>query len=192
MNIPSCKAFKFIRKLWQVLLLQCMTIFCHAFLRLKGGKALYTLPAITHHIISSSVNTNINLVGGIEGSETITEYLPPEVTWEIYVGSIVAILPIVWASYEFYQRIRVQRECLICKGSGLIYATKLGAPLKRARKCWNCGGFLPWINWKYFFFSTFFDAGNGGILQRPAKDYELNNEKIKQELSSTEKEASGD
>ena len=30
-----------------------------------------------------------------------------------------------------------------------------------------------------FFFSTFFDVGNGGVLQRPAANYKEINEKIK-------------
>jgi len=46
---------------------------------------------------------------------------------------------------------------------------------------WSCGGFIPWLGWKMFFFSTFFDIGNGGPLQRPAKDYDAINKKILEE-----------
>jgi hypothetical protein len=106
-------------------------------------------------------------------------FIPPEVGTEIYLGSIIAIIPIIWASFEFASRIRVQQECLVCKGSGLVYVTKQGNPLTRARKCWSCGGFLPWLGWKMFFLSTFTDVGNGGVLQRPSKDYNETNEKIK-------------
>lgn len=108
-------------------------------------------------------------------------YVPPEVGPEIYAGSIIAVLPIIWATVEFTSRIRTQRNCLACNGSGLVYVTKQGTPLTRPRKCWSCGGFIPWLGWKMFFLSTFFDVGNGGVLQRPSKDYEENNERIRRE-----------
>ena len=66
-------------------------------------------------------------------------FTPPEVGWEIWSGSIIALLPIIWASFEFYSRIKVQQECLVCSGSGLVQITKSGTPLTRARKCWSCG-----------------------------------------------------
>ena len=115
-------------------------------------------------------------------------YVPPEVGVEIYIGSIIAVLPIVWGAIEFYKRIETQRECLLCTGSGLVYVTKSGSKLTRPRKCWSCGGFIPWLGWKMFFFSTFFDIGNGGALQRPAKDYDEINKKIKEELKKGSKE----
>ena len=106
-------------------------------------------------------------------------YIPPEVGPEIYIGSVVAVLPIVWGAVEFYKRIKTQQECLLCTGSGLVYRTPGGTKLTRPRKCWSCGGFIPWLGWKMFFFSTFFDVGNGGVLQRPSANYEEINEKIK-------------
>ena len=109
------------------------------------------------------------------GTTTEYVYVPPEVGAEIYVGSIVALVPIVWATYEFTNRIRIQQECLVCSGSGLVSFTKSGTKLKRQRKCQNCGGFLPWLGWKAFWFSTFTDIGNGGVLQQPSKDYEATN-----------------
>jgi len=63
--------------------------------------------------------------------------------------------------------------------SGLTDTNKLGAKLTKLRKCWNCGGFLPWLGWKMFFLSSFFDVGNGGVLQRPATDYKEVNKNIK-------------
>lgn len=48
-------------------------------------------------------------------NSALDSYTPPEVGWEIWTGSIVAILPIVWASYEFYKRIATQQQCLVCK-----------------------------------------------------------------------------
>ncbi|KAJ1429673.1 hypothetical protein B484DRAFT_396256 [Ochromonadaceae sp. CCMP2298] len=107
-------------------------------------------------------------------------FVPPEVGAEIWVGSIVALVPIVWASYEFYNRIATQQRCLACSGSGLVSVTRQGNPLSRPRKCFSCGGFLPWLGWKMFFLSTM-APGNGGALQRPAKDYEEINERIRQE-----------
>ena len=95
---------------------------------------------------------------------------------DIWIGSIVAVIPIVWASFEFWSRIRTQQECAVCKGSGLVYATKSGNQLTRPRKCWNCGGFLPWLGWKRFFLTSLFDVGNGGALRRPDPNYQQNNQ----------------
>merc|ERR1711871_149312 len=106
-------------------------------------------------------------------------YVAPEVGPEIYIGSLIAVLPIFWGAIEFYKRIKTQRECLLCTGSGLVYVTPSGNKLTRPRKCYSCGGFIPWLGWKMFFFSTFFDVGNGGVLQRPAANYKEINEKIK-------------
>ena len=72
-------------------------------------------------------------------------FLPPEVGPEIYAGSIIAVIPFIWASIKFYGRIRIQQECLVCKGSGLVSFTKGGTSLKNPRKCWSCGGILPWL-----------------------------------------------
>ena len=98
---------------------------------------------------------------------------------EIWVGSIVAVIPIIWASFAFADRIQTQQACLVCKGSGLVYATKAGTELKRARKCYNCGGFLPWLGWKYFWLSNF-APGNGGALRQPSPDYEKNNQRVRE------------
>ena len=102
-------------------------------------------------------------------------FVPPEVGPEIYVGSIIALVPIVWATISFTDRIRIQQKCAICRGSGLVSFTKNGTELKRQRKCYNCGGFLPWLGWKAFWFSTFTDIGNGGTLQQPNPNYDANN-----------------
>lgn len=120
-------------------------------------------------------------VGWVQPATDAANYVfvAPEVSQEIWIGTIIATLPFIWATKTFGTRIVVQRECLVCKGSGLVYVTKKGNTLTRARKCWSCGGFLPWLGWKMFFFSSFFDIGNGGPLQRPAKDYELTNERIR-------------
>jgi len=111
-------------------------------------------------------------------------FIPPVVGPEIYLGSIIALVPIVWATIEFMSRIRVQQECLVCKGTGLVSITKSGSQLARPRKCWNCGGFLPWLGWNYFFFSSFTDPGNGGVLLRPSKDYEEVQDRMKSDPSS--------
>jgi len=93
---------------------------------------------------------------------------------EIWVGSVVALVPIVWASYEFASRVRTQQRCKVCGGSGLCKSTKTGATLSKLRKCYNCGGFLPWLGWRRFFLGTF-DVGNGGVLLRPSTEYDANN-----------------
>lgn len=52
--------------------------------------------------------------------------------------------------------------------------SRTGKKLGRSVKCYACGGFLPWENWGRFWQSNM-DVGNGGVLQRPAPDYdELN------------------
>lgn len=113
--------------------------------------------------------------------------------------------------------------CGVCQGSGLVYESRSGRPLEVPRKCFACGGFLPWMvracvracvsvwlrvclgehaccplmdiyallptaificgcpppsihptnkqGWRRFWLSNL-DIGNGGILQRPAPDYE--------------------
>ena len=73
-----------------------------------------------------------------------SNFIPPEVGPEIWIGTIVSFIPILWATYEFSSRVKVQRECLLCKGSGLVYSTRSGGKLTRPRKCWSCGGFIPW------------------------------------------------
>jgi len=109
------------------------------------------------------------------------EFIPPEVGADIYIGSIVALIPIIWATYEFTNRIRIQQECLVCAGSGLTSVTRSGGSLTKPRKCWSCGGFLPWLGWKMFFLSGLVDPGNGGVLLRPAKDYNETQERLKKE-----------
>jgi len=106
-------------------------------------------------------------------------YTPPEVGPEIWAGSVIAVLPFIWASYKFLNRIRIQKECLVCKGSGLVKVSQSGIALSRLRKCWSCGGILPWLGWKMFWFSTLFDVGNGGVLLQPADNYEETQERIR-------------
>jgi hypothetical protein len=108
------------------------------------------------------------------------EFIPPEVGADIWVGSVIATLPFIYATVIFKGRIDFQRNCLVCTGSGLVYATKTGTPLKNPRKCWSCGGLLPWLGWKYFWLSNL-DIGNGGVLLQPDKDYAKTNERIRKE-----------
>ena len=58
-------------------------------------------------------------------------------------GALLAMVPIVIASMDFGTRIKLQRECEACNGTGLVQS-KSG----RKRKCRECGGFLPWESWK--------------------------------------------
>lgn len=37
-------------------------------------------------------------------SDDISNYVPPEVGTDIYVGAFVSMIPIVWATYEFTSR----------------------------------------------------------------------------------------
>lgn len=153
-----------------------------ATLRLLQLLAFCAVSAGLPMLLSRSMRSQMRRSLGIQESspsQALLENVTPTTTdfdafipgAEIWVGSIVALVPIVWATIEFTSRIRVQQACLVCSGSGLVYVTKSGNALSRARKCWNCGGFLPWLGWRRFFLSTF-DVGNGGVLQRPAADYD--------------------
>ena len=92
------------------------------------------------------------------------EYVPPEVGPEIYVGSVVALLPIIWATVEFTNRIRIQQQCLVCQGWVLYLSLKMGLNLKGSANA-TIVEVLPWLGWKVFFLSTFTDVGNGGVLR---------------------------
>ncbi|ONK64441.1 uncharacterized protein A4U43_C07F25960 [Asparagus officinalis] len=70
---------------------------------------------------------------------------PVEISWQIAVGSIAGITPFIVAGIEFSKRIRAQRKCEICRGSGLVQDDDVYI------RCPNCGGFLPWQTWKRFF-----------------------------------------
>eukprot|EP01038_Epipyxis_sp_PR26KG_P009062 gene9062-12222_t len=133
-------------------------------------------------MLDSSTTTDLSDPTFMLNSADSSVYVPPEVGIEIWVGSIAALIPIIWATYEFTSRIRVQQQCLVCNGSGLVNITKSGVKLSRLRKCWSCGGFIPWLGWKMFFFSSFLDVGNGGVLQRPSPDYQKANELIAKKL----------
>lgn len=52
----------------------------------------------------------------------------------------------------------IQRRCPECQGRGLVQRGKY------LRKCQACGGMLPWMGWKYFWFGN---PGNGGPLLQP-------------------------
>mmetsp|Transcript_3948 Transcript_3948/g.4448 ORF Transcript_3948/g.4448 Transcript_3948/m.4448 type:complete len:288 (+) Transcript_3948:167-1030(+) len=85
---------------------------------------------------------------------------PVEVTWEIWFGFFAGVSPFAVATWEFGKRILIQRQCELCKGSGLIVRGKKG----RKYKCTACGGFLPWESWERFLES---EPGNGGVLRQP-------------------------
>lgn len=88
-------------------------------------------------------------------------YVPDEIPeWQLWAGFIGGVSPFVIAAWEFGKRIVIQRQCEVCKGSGLIQRGKLN----RLYKCNACGGFLPWQSWDRFFESS---PGNGGVLQYP-------------------------
>jgi hypothetical protein len=78
--------------------------------------------------------------------------------WQLWFGLWIGLSPFVIAAYEFGKRILIQRQCELCKGSGLIQKGRY------ARKCTSCGGFLPWQSWGQFFKS---EAGNGGVVRVP-------------------------
>jgi len=46
-----------------------------------------------------------------------------------------------WLTLLSGKRILIQKQCLLCNGSGLIERGRY------KRKCTSCGGFLPWESW---------------------------------------------
>jgi hypothetical protein len=92
---------------------------------------------IRKHLIIKNSNINGDEYQYIPPPLTLPSdyvFIKPDVGPEIWIGSIVALIPIIWATFEFTSRIRTQQECLVCKGSGLVYVTKQGTSLTRARK----------------------------------------------------------
>ena len=171
-------------------------IFCLVFLlccRVELIRSLRPISSRRVQKISRNAYENMNLEGWTPPSDLSTyEFIPPEVGPEIYAGSAIALIPIIWATYEFTNRIRIQQECLICTGSGLVYKTKSGNALSKARKCWNCGGFLPWLGWKMFFLSGLVDPGNGGVLLRPSEDYDLTQERERLKAESSKSDVNNE
>ncbi|CAN0125719.1 unnamed protein product, partial [Ectocarpus sp. 12 AP-2014] len=104
-------------------------------------------------------------------------YVPGDVADfdKIVIGSAACLAAYAWAAYEFGKRIVTQRACEVCKGSGLVSTSRSGKQLRQPKKCYACGGFLPWESWGKFW-KTNMDVGNGGVLQRPARDYDELNE----------------
>ncbi|KAL4420004.1 hypothetical protein ABPG75_007102 [Micractinium tetrahymenae] len=84
---------------------------------------------------------------------------PVEVGWEIWVGFVAGVVPFIIATVEFSKRIIIQRRCPCCKSSGLVQRGRY------LRKCPECGGLLPWLGWKQFFFSTATPCNGGPLLQ---------------------------
>ncbi|CAM9266377.1 unnamed protein product [Choristocarpus tenellus] len=103
---------------------------------------------------------------------------------QIVVGSGACVLAYAWAAYEFGKRIVTQRRCAVCNGSGLVSSNRDGVHFERPRKCYACGGFLPWENWGRFWQSNM-DVGNGGVLQRPARDYDALNKAARETQGDT-------
>lgn len=83
---------------------------------------------------------------------------PMDPGWQVYVGAVIGVIPFIIATYEFGKRVIIQRRCNVCGGSGLVLKGKY------YKKCVACGGFLPWLGWRMFFFSS---PGNGSPVMPP-------------------------
>jgi hypothetical protein len=102
-----------------------------------------------------------------------TQYVPPPLVvedWQLWVGFLAGLAPVVIATFEFGKRIAIQRQCAVCTGSGLVTKTINKQP--RLVKCVACGGFLPWVSWKLFLQDTQ-RVGNGGALRLPKGQKQL-------------------
>ncbi|CAM9253750.1 unnamed protein product [Heterosigma akashiwo] len=142
------------------------------------------MTAETHEMIQSMliISESLRDLGyqPAEGFEIVPVTEPVEVTGEIWAGLAAGVFPFAWAAYEFWKRIDTQQRCEICGGSGLVLRSRTGMKYTQARKCYACGGFIPFVSWKRFWLANL-AVGNGGILRRPAADYEELNEKAKLE-----------
>ena len=81
-----------------------------------------SLPPLTSRRLRTKARQNdkIRLQLLLADLDPTEVFIPPEVGPEIYIGTIVAILPIVYAAFEFNSRIQTQRNCLLCGGTGLV------------------------------------------------------------------------
>lgn len=81
-----------------------------------------TLPPISSRRLRTKTRQNdkIRLQLLLADLDPTEVFIPPDVGPEIYIGTIVAILPIVYAAFEFNSRIQTQRNCLLCAGTGLV------------------------------------------------------------------------
>lgn len=117
------------------LLLQCYCLSSNSYydviFKTRSIKDKSMLPTISCRSYSKRIRLN-------DAPISYGDYIPPDVGADIYAGSLIAVLPIVYASVLFAERIKVQKECLVCNGSGLIYKTKSGSALTKPRKCYNC------------------------------------------------------
>ena len=96
----------------------------------------------------------------IEAAAAASTFTPPVVGPDIWVGTAAALVPVVWGGASFVGRVRIQQRCAVCQGSGLTRETKAGGPLlSQPRKCWNCGGFIPWKGWRSFFWEVWTVGG---------------------------------
>ncbi|KAG8386043.1 hypothetical protein BUALT_Bualt03G0108000 [Buddleja alternifolia] len=57
-----------------------------------------------------------------------------EITWQIVIGALAGVTPFVVAGIEFGKRIAEQKNCKVCKGSGLVLRDK-----KYYFRCPGCG-----------------------------------------------------
>ena len=102
-----------------------------------------------------------------------SQYVPPPLVveeWQLWVGFLAGLAPVVIATFEFGKRIAIQRQCAVCAGSGLVTKTINKQP--RLVKCVACGGFLPWVSWELFLRDTQ-RVGNGGALRLPKGQKQL-------------------
>ncbi|CAM9251611.1 unnamed protein product, partial [Hapterophycus canaliculatus] len=149
----------------------------------KRSVRMISLEAPDVPSISEAVNHATFILAGAgdasRGGAVVEQipYVPGEVPDfdKIVLGSAACLGAYAWAAYEFGKRIVTQRACEVCEGSGLVNSSRSGKKLKQPVKCYACGGFLPWESWGKFW-KTNMDVGNGGVLQRPARDYDELNE----------------
>eukprot|EP00640_Fibrocapsa_japonica_P007320 CAMPEP_0113934908 /NCGR_PEP_ID=MMETSP1339-20121228/2156_1 /TAXON_ID=94617 /ORGANISM="Fibrocapsa japonica" /LENGTH=196 /DNA_ID=CAMNT_0000936877 /DNA_START=77 /DNA_END=667 /DNA_ORIENTATION=- /assembly_acc=CAM_ASM_000762 len=120
---------------------------------------------------ASQAISSLLLADEVSSAATKFEPGPIEVGPELWIANGACVLVFLWAAYEFWSRFDVQGRCGVCQGTGLVMETSTGIPLSNPRKCYACGGFVPFVSWRQFFFANT-QIGNGGILRRPAKNYE--------------------
>ena len=119
------------------------------------------LPAVAAVLASAAVPAAAWAAG--DAGTAAAHYVPSPLetpSWEIWVGFVAGVVPFAIASYEFGKRVLIQRRCPECNGRGLVQRGRY------MKKCTACGGMLPWLGWRAFWFSNL-RPGNGGPLLQP-------------------------
>ncbi|KAL8462331.1 hypothetical protein ACS0TY_032581 [Phlomoides rotata] len=78
---------------------------------------VYKSPILLNRSTTASTSRSIAVVVNGDVSAITSD---PDITWQILIGALAGVIPFVVAGIEFSKRIVEQRNCKVCKGSGLV------------------------------------------------------------------------